>query len=94
MMPRAAKSFFGSLGCCLLLAVFFFSVTGHPLVHAVVPHDDCQVCAALSNRLAPAEPAPELAVTFVEFGATAGPAVLPPRRVEQPVPSGRGPPAS
>ncbi len=76
------------------MAAFLFAVTGDPVAHAVAPHDDCPVCAALSGRMAPADPAPELAATFVELGAAAEPAAPPTPCVEQPVPLSRGPPAS
>lgn len=93
-MRLAAGLSFSALGCRLFLAAFLFAVTGDPVVHAVAPHDDCQVCAALSNRMAPAEAAPVLSPDRVELGTPAEPAPLASPRAERPVYLGRGPPAS
>jgi hypothetical protein len=93
-MMTAATMSAGDLCCRLLLGAFLLAVTCDPVVHAVAPHDDCQVCAALSNRMAPAEPAPEVSPRCIDCGAAAESAPLPSPRVEQSVPFGRGPPAS
>lgn len=82
------------LGCRLFLAAFLFAVTADPVVHAVAPHDDCQVCAALSHRMAPAEAAPALSSDRVELGTPAEPAPPALPRAEHPVCLSRGPPAS
>lgn len=78
----------------LFLAVFVLLAAGDPVVHAVAPHDDCQVCAALSNRMAPPEAAPALSPDRVELGAVASFAPLSSPCAGRPVSLGRGPPAS